>query len=184
MAEVVALQSMFEGLFVRALTPNAAFKEKLLAQGFDLARQRTRYPIEVWVTCVDLAALEYYPGLAREPAWVQLGRRFIEGYFQTLVGRMIGASLPFLSPKSFIGRVPRFMTTGMEGSRVELVWHDPANATVRVLGPGEMGAALLAGVLAVCFERMGVAPVKLEPKSLGGLDSELHIGVPVKVPKP
>lgn len=176
-AEPVALQSMFEGLFVRALKVDGAFKDKLRAKGYDVDRPRTRYPMAVWLDCVDVAALEVFPGLARPQAWVQLGRRFIDGYFETLVGRMIGVTLPFLSPKTFVGRVPRFVTTGLEGE-VSLTWEDEKTATLRILKCGELSGSLMAGIVAVCFERMGSPGVKLEPRAIVPLDSELRITLP------
>jgi uncharacterized protein (TIGR02265 family) len=178
MAEVVALHSMFEGLFTRALRVKGPLKEALRAKGFDHDRPHTRYPIKVWVDCVDAACLDLYPTVPRASAWTTLGRRFIEGYFETLIGKMISASLPFLSTKAFVARVPRFITTGLEGSQVSITWNEPTVATLRILGSGELAGALMAGVLAVCFERLGTKNVVLEPRVLGPVDSELIIRLP------
>jgi len=178
MAEVVALHSMFEGLFKRALDASGPLKEALLQQGFNLDRPRPRYPVSVWRNCVDAAAVHLYPGMPRDVAWTALGRRFIEGYFATLVGKMISASLPFLSAKTFINRVPRFISTGLEGSEVSVVWSRPDVATLRILGSGDLAGALMAGVLAVTFERLGMKEVRLEPRVLGPVDSELIIRLP------
>lgn len=178
MAEVVALHSMFEGLFTRALAVKGPLKEALRAKGFDHDRPHTRYPIKVWVDCVDAACLDLYPDLPRAEAWTTLGHRFIEGYFETLIGKLISASLPFLSPKTFVARVPRFVTTGLEGSQVSVTWNEPTVATLRILGSGELAGALMAGVLADCFERLGTKNVGLEPRALGPFDSELIIRLP------
>lgn len=176
--EVFALQSMFEGLFVRSLKPTGRFKEALKELGYDLDRQKTKYPLEVWNTSVDLAAAELYPGLSLPQAWEKLGRQFIEGYFQTLVGKMIGATLPFLNAKVFIGRMPRFMTTGLENAKVTLEWTGDRQAVLTLREVAPHSSSLMAGVAAVCFERMKVAPVKLETKPLGGIDTQLIITLP------
>jgi uncharacterized protein (TIGR02265 family) len=178
MAEVLALHSMFEGMFVRALRVDGDFKAQLRAKGFDLDRAHPRYPITVWLDCVDLAATRLYPGESRAQAWQQLGRRFIDGYFETLVGKLITASFPFLSAKSFVTRVPRFMTSGLEGTELTLTWLDAHTATLRIVGSGDISAAFMSGILSVCFERLGAGAVKLEARSLGGRDSELRVELP------
>lgn len=176
--EVLALQTMFEGLYARALRPTGAFKEALRAKGYDLDHQKPSYPLAVWAACLDVSAGELYPGESRAAAWQQLGRRFIEGYFQTLVGRLIATTLPFMSAKLFLGRVPRFMTTGLEGADAQLEWHDAHRVTLSIRGVHELSAAVMAGVLAGSFERMRISAVKLEPRSLTGLDAELVVTLP------
>lgn len=178
MSDVLALQSMFEGLFVRSLKPTGRFKEALKERGYDLDRQNTKYPLEVWNACVNLAAAELYPGLALPQAWEKLGRRFIEGYFQTLVGKMIGATLPFLNAKVFVGRMPRFMTTGLENADVTLEWTSERQAVLTLGNVTQLSSSLMAGVAAVCFERMNVPDVKLETKNLDGLVTQLIITLP------
>lgn len=165
--DAVALHSMFEGLFVRALHVDGPLKERLRASGFDIDRPLPRYPVAVWEACVDAAAEALYPAVARGEAWQRLGRRFIEGYFETLVGKLIAAALPFLSAKGFVNRAPRFITTGLEGARVALVWHDERRVTLHVDRAGELAGALMAGVMAVCFERMRVPAPRFEWRSDG-----------------
>lgn len=178
MTQVVALQSLFEGLFVRALQPNAVFKEKLRGKGFDLARMQPRYPIQVWIDCVDVAIAEVYPQLSRPEAWSAIGDRFVEGYFQTLVGRMIATTLPFLSAKTFVGRSPRFISTGLDGVNQVLTWENEKTACLSIKGGGELAGHLLVGVCRNAYRRMKIEGVKLEPKALGGLDAELRTTLP------
>lgn len=177
-SDVLALQSMFEGLFVRSLKPTGRFKEALKERGYDLDRQETKYPLAVWNACVELAATQFYPGLAAPHAWEKLGRQFIEGYFQTLVGKMIGATLPFLSAKVFIGRMPRFMTTGLENADVSLEWTSDRQAVLTLRNITPLSSSLMSGVAAVCFERMNVPGVKLETRHLDALSTQLIITLP------
>lgn len=178
MAQVMALQSLFEGLFVRALQPSGAFKDRLREKGFDLSRRLPRYPVQVWVDCVDVAIAELHPELPRPEAWSAIGDRFVEGYFQTLVGRMIATTLPFLSPKTFVGRSPRFISTGLDGAELELKWEDDKTALLSIRGSGELAGHLLVGVCRNVYRRMKVEGVRLEPKALGGLDAELRTILP------
>jgi uncharacterized protein (TIGR02265 family) len=178
MAEVKALQSLFEGLFVRALQPSGSFKDRLREKGFDLSRMQPKYPIQVWLDCVDVANSEVHPELSRPDAWVAIGDRFVEGYFQTLVGRMIATTLPFLSAKTFVGRSPRFISTGLEGVQQELKWENEKTALLSIRGGGELAGHLLVGVCHNVYRRMKIHGVRLEPRSLGGLDAELRTVLP------
>jgi uncharacterized protein (TIGR02265 family) len=174
----VALQSMFEGLYVRALQPEGAFKGRLREKGFDLDRQKVSYPMSVWADCLDVTADELYPGRPRAESWQRIGRQFIDGYFSTLVGRMIAAMMPFMSAKTFLGRVPRFISTGLEGAVVKLEWVDERHATLTIGGVHELSGALMAGVLEGSFARLRVSGVKVEAQPLGGIDSEIRVTLP------
>lgn len=171
----VALHSMFEGLFVRALAVKPGpLKDKLRGAGFDLDRPLPRYPVTVWEACVDVTVGELFPGVSRAEGWRRIGRRFIEGYFETLVGKFIATAMPFLSARAFINRGPRFITTGLEGAVVTLTWLDDATASLRVQEAGDESGALMAGVMSVCFERMKLPMPQFDFTSAPG-DSTLVI---------
>lgn len=178
MSEAFALHSMFEGLFVRALKVEEPLTTRLRECGFDLANPKPRYPMRVWEQCIDATIVAQQLGPTREAAWVEMGRRFIDGYFQTLVGKFISTSLPFLNTKSFMPRVPRFMTTGLDGVAISMVWNSPREATLTILGPGYIAGSFMSGILAVCFERMKVQPVSFTARPLNEHDSELVITLP------
>lgn len=177
MGEVFALQSMFDGLYVQALRPTGRFRDRLREKGFDLDKQKSSYPMSVWVDCLDVTSEELHPTLTRALAWRAIGRQFIDGYFQTLVGRMIGSMLPFLSPSRFTKRVPGFITTGLQGAKVGLTWEGEKRAILIISGVHQLASCVMAGVLEGSFSRMKVA-VTLEPRALPGLDSELVITLP------
>ena len=65
----------------------------------------------VWKTATDLVAKELFPELSPEIAAYRLGRVFIESYFQTLIGRALGATLKILGPTRSFGRVSRSFRT-------------------------------------------------------------------------
>lgn len=155
----VVLSTMFDGLFGRALKPlSPELVAGLKRAGFDPERPLARYPVTVWEDCVDAAAQQLFPGVPRDQAWERIGRLFIKGYFETVVGRIIGNALPFMSDTAFINRTPLFMSTGIEGQLVSLDWHDAKRATLRLARAGDEAGALMAGVIAGSFERMRRAP--------------------------
>ncbi len=178
MPAVVALQSMFEGLYMQALQPEGAFKQRLRENGFDLDHQRTSYPIGVWVACLDVTSAELYPGQPRAVAWQHLGYRFVEGYFHTLVGRMIASMLPFMSARRFLGRVPGFITTGLQGASVKVDWQSSQQVLIRIDGVHGSTSAFMAGVMEGCFARMKMKNTKVEPRESETLDSELLVTLP------
>lgn len=164
---------------MRALQPQGQFKERLREKGFDLDRQKASYPISVWDDCLDVASAELYPGESRAAAWRQIGRRFIDGYFQTLVGRMITAMLPYLNAKRFMGRVPSFITTGLQGASVRIDWRDANHALITIGGVTGTTSALMAGVLEGSFARMKPqGEVVLEPRESRTGESELYVTLP------
>ncbi len=172
---VIAKHSMFDGLFTVALKPTGAFRDALKAKGFDVDHPRTEYPLQVWHDCLDVAAQFLYPTEVRERAWWLLGERFIEGYLETLVGKLIAVALPFLSAKTFVQRSPRFMSTGMVGADVELEWTGERSVVVKLTNVAFPSGHLLGGTVAVCLKRIGAKGVKLEGGAHGSAGSTLSI---------
>jgi uncharacterized protein (TIGR02265 family) len=160
--EPMVARSVLEGLFVHALQPEGAFAEELNAAGFDAATQAPRYPQTVLVRGLDVAWQHRFPTLSRDEAWRELGKLFIEGYFQTTVGRLIGFSVPALRPTRFVSMIPSYVRTGLLDMRTEVKMLGPQRAVVTLTGGHQGCAWLLAGVLEVCFQRMSV-PCRFEP---------------------
>ena len=171
-----AAGAMFEGLFVRALDvdPSSGFAAELRAADFDVRDVRSHYDISVWTACVDIAWGHLFPELSRDEAWVRLGRRFIEGYFQTVIGGAIAAVLPFMSVSRFVERIPWFLRTGLGGSSAEVDLTGPSSAILTMKGPHARSSLLLSGVLEVCFERLGTRGT-FKATELGGDDSRLEL---------
>lgn len=166
---------MFEGLYEKVLKPTGAFAEDLKKAGYDQERPQTEYPNEVWVACLDVTARHHFPQLERYAAWREIGAVFIGGFLQTLIGKLIGATLPFLSAKTFVSRVPRFVGTGLPGVRVTIEWLSETKARITLPGPHAGSSYVLAGVLDVMLRRFQVTPA-IEPSLGEGVQSSLVIG--------
>lgn len=164
---------MFDGL-VRGLKPDEALLADFAAVGFDPKDRKLVYPMDTWVGCLDAAWKRRFGTLERYPAWTEIGRAFIQGYFDTTVGRLISVTFPFLSPRLFVDRTPSYVRTGLKDSRVALEWRGPESALLTLHGPHEGAAYLMAGVLDVSLRKVRVEPL-LTPESIGGDDSRVHI---------
>jgi uncharacterized protein (TIGR02265 family) len=107
--------SIFEGLFIRALKVRGPICQRLAAVGFDCQKMEPTYPVDVWRKSVQVAATEYYPTLPLNEAQFQLGSRMLQGYLETLVGKVIAAAMPFLSADTLCKRLPRLIAGGNKG---------------------------------------------------------------------
>lgn len=105
----------FEGLFIRALKVDESMAGRLKELGFDLKRMEPSYSVEVWRKALQLAGREYYAQLSPSAAEFELGKRMVTGYFETLVGKVMQAAMPFLSADTLCLRLPRFFASGIVG---------------------------------------------------------------------
>ncbi len=128
--------SSFEGLFIQALKVEGQVVEKLKQVGFDAKRMEPAYGVDVWRKALQVASLEYYPKLSPSAAEFQLGSRMVEGYFGTIVGKMIQAAIPYLSADTLCLRLPRFFASGIVGEvkKPEVVKVADKHYTVKLFG--------------------------------------------------
>lgn len=113
---VLIAASAFEGMFVRALKVDGVVAGKLRDIGFDPVRMEPAYTVDVWRKALQVASREYYPTLSPAAAEFELGARMVNGYLETLVGKVIHAAMPFLSADTLCVRLPRFFSSGIVGA--------------------------------------------------------------------
>jgi uncharacterized protein (TIGR02265 family) len=150
-------QSIFEGLFIKMLKPTGEFADDLLRAGYDIKRQERFYPESVFKACVRVACKHVYPGMAEGEAMRLLGRRFIEGFLDTIAGRIVAVSLPVLGPVGLIKRLPRFWAMGNKGLKVEVRQESARHWFVVIHSHNALGD-FDAGFVSYLLERMGVEP--------------------------
>lgn len=144
--------ALFEGLFVRALEVSGPLADELVRLG---------YSSSVLVACLQAAHRVLAPGSSEAEALHQFGTRFVEGFRQTILGRVATTALPILGPARFLQRLPgRFRSVRHDASvtvestgatAAKLVFTDPAP-----LGP------FFAGVVESALRLSGAAAPRVE----------------------
>ncbi|MBL8921403.1 MAG: DUF2378 family protein [Myxococcaceae bacterium] len=138
--------ALFEGLFRRALTPDAALEGALKACGYDLRRPVDRYSGQVFAACLEATRAHLHPDQPAEEGLRALGRAFVSGFQQTILGKVVTTALPILGPARFLPRLPaRFRSIRTDASvAVELT--GPASATLMFTDAQPLGP-FFAGVI-------------------------------------
>jgi uncharacterized protein (TIGR02265 family) len=110
----------FDGLFVHALKPTGHFAQSLLAIGYDPQAEHEHYPLTVWRAALRVAREHAFPELTAEQANRVLGHRYVEGFAQTLVGRIFASAAPLLGTERCLSRIPNYLRAGREDVRMLL----------------------------------------------------------------
>ena len=114
-----------EGLF-RALGPlDADTRAKFRAIGFDPARLEPAYPVDQYVAMQRLAVEVFAGDMPFDLGIETLGRRFVDGYGETLIGRAVLASLKLLGPRRTLERLTRTLSTGTSFFETKLTEPSP-----------------------------------------------------------
>ena len=111
--------TVFEALFVRALKPTGRFAEELRAAGYDCAAPpRPEYPTRVWRACVEVARRHTFPQLPPTEGKRRIGELFMEGFLQTLTGKLLGATLPMIGPDTVLRKLKQAWTSSQPSLEV------------------------------------------------------------------
>jgi len=144
---------MFEALYERVLKPDEAFRRELLSLGFDMARMEPSYPLGVWEACVEQTVRREYPTLSPEEGARLLGRRFTEGFFETIIGRLAAVMLPLLAGRRYVERIPSFIHMGIPGAAVTVRWLAARHAVIELPGLSRAVVYVIQGNVEVGFQR-------------------------------
>lgn len=99
--------ALFEGMFVRAMQPDPSFAAELKELGFDLNRIQSRYPVEVWRKSLEAARRRLFGERPEERGYRALGNLFVQGYFETIIGKILSVPLSLVPPEKVIQRMPK-----------------------------------------------------------------------------
>lgn len=161
-----------EALFVRAvggqLPPETV--EKLRQVGIDLtAPLPSSYRVGIWVAGVRVLVDQLYPKLDADEAYRRLGERFMAGYFETLIGKALGAILRMLGPKRVLQRFEQQFRTGNNFTRVDVQFTGDAEAEFWINHTFGEGPGFIVGLLERGIGEAGAKEVKVHPLKMEGL---------------
>lgn len=105
-SEPMTRAMVFESLFVQGLRADGMLADLLRAEGVDVRNLKMEYPSRVLTQCVDVACAYLYPDLPLADARLRMGRIFVQGFIQTLLGRVVAVGMPMLGPVRYLKRFP------------------------------------------------------------------------------
>ena len=157
----------FDGLFGHVLRPRGAFAAGLCEVGYDPEHPLDHYPLEVWRAALEVARRHAYPQLSSAHAYRQLGRQFVQGFAQTVVGRVFAAAAPLIGVEHCLARLPTYLRAGRSDMRLELRALGPRTWLALVEDPQPL-PDFVAGVIEEVLGLTHVRPrVELETESEG-----------------
>lgn len=165
--ESVTQYDNFEAMFVRALKPDPALRAALKDAGFDLARPQPMYPTRVWQACLEVARRHAFPEQAPGDAFRRMGVMYMEGLFQTMLGRVIGAAMPLLGFDRSMQRITKTWKAAQPMMDIEARKQDDGTWIVTLREDGvipEFCAGLLEGGAAPLEKGVRCEVVERSPK--------------------
>lgn len=152
--------SAVEGLFVRSLKAEGALAEGLKAIGIDVKRLEPGYDDAVFRAGVDVAARLVHAELSETEAHRLLGHALIDGYFDTILGKVAATLVPVLGVKGTLRRLEYLWKAPQPTMQVTTELHPDGIWEVRFVNPA-MPPFMVAGVLEAGLARTREA-VKVE----------------------
>lgn len=120
--EPVAFDQLMEGLVIHAMKDrlDLAARERLLALGVDVSRPLlSAYPLVTLLGALKLCAEVRYPDLPREEARYQLGRRTLEGFGATAMGKALFGMARTWGARRMLSHMTRVLQTGINFARAQ-----------------------------------------------------------------
>lgn len=107
MEERLWFDAAIEGLWRKALGPRITpqLRAAMRAEGIDLDKLLPGYPAPVVARCIALTAATLFPGRPPDDAQREIGRLFLLGYEQTLIGRAVIQVLKLIGPRRSLERM-------------------------------------------------------------------------------
>jgi uncharacterized protein (TIGR02265 family) len=149
--------SFFVGLFEKGLRVQAGpLADALLEVGYDIHRPKGEYPITVWNDALRVTWKHLWPEKSYEQAYRDFGRRFFDGFAQTMVGAVLAVGLPVLGPERFLRRLPQYMKVDTYSYRVETREEAPRHWLLVFRNDPDAKPDFIAGLVEASLLRIGV----------------------------
>jgi uncharacterized protein (TIGR02265 family) len=131
MTEKLIFAQTIEGL-LRAMGPlNEQDRSALRATGIDVdKRLLPAYPLAQFIAALDLAGARLAPSASPDERSHQVGRRFMDAYQDTMVGRAMVAATRVIGPWRTLERLANKFRTGNNFSQTKVTRLGPTSAEV------------------------------------------------------
>ncbi len=157
--ERVVFGTSMEGLW-RALQPCTAAELAAFSRaGVKGERFDAAYPLDVYSAILDACAQSRYAGLDELERFTRVGRLFIDGYANTLVGQALLGLLRVLGPRRALERTTRNIRTANNYTEATMESVSPVHHMVRVNYVARTG--FYRGILETMCARAGAREVQV-----------------------
>lgn len=159
--------ALFEALFNRALDVSGELEAELKRLGYDRRHPVAKYDGAVLVACLAAARRATCPQLDETAGLRQLGRRFVDGFRETILGRVATTALPLLGPARFLPRLPgRFRSIRADAS-VTMELTGPRSGRLVFVDALPL-ADFFAGVIEGALHFAKAEAPRVEPRAVSG----------------
>ena len=164
---------VWESLYVRGLRLEGPALAELKAAGFDPDRLETSYPLSLFRKSEEIVRRHLFPTRTSAQVYWELGRRTMQGFGSTLVGKVITVGIPLLGPARYLRRIPDHAKVGgldMTVTPVPVGEREYRLEFRKTLVTPEYAA----GLIEVGLELARVKPT-IRPERVGDTGFDLHI---------
>ncbi len=174
MTEKLIFAQTIEG-FIRALGPlNEQARAKLRACGIDVdKRLLPAYPLEQFLAALDYAGEMVAPTKSKEDQARELGRRFMDAYRETMIGRAMVAGMRVIGPWRTLERLSNKFRTGNNFSETTLTRLGPTEAELWCNQTSRPG--WYSGIVARGLELSGAKAVEVRVISHDDSGGRFHV---------
>lgn len=117
--------------FLKAVRPvlDLALTKELQALGIDPSKPLLPvYPVDAMRGALAVGARRLNPTLAPDQAFVALGRRYVDTYAETIVGRALLAAIRLIGPKRTLERLAKQFRTANNYSETKVTHFEPGHS--------------------------------------------------------
>lgn len=161
---------VWESLFVHGLQLEPPVLEALRAEGFDPKRLEASASLERFGRCMRVVHAHLFPAWDEAQVDRELGRRTMQGFASTLLGKVLTTGFPLLGPVRYLRRMPEHVKVTGVDMQVALVTLAEREHRLEFRRT-RVSPAYAAGLVERGLELTGVRPdVQVQPHDELGFD--------------
>jgi len=154
--------------------PTPEVVRAFLDSGFDVRRKlKVAYPAEQYSTLMAALAQARFPEAGPDERFLLLGRAFMEGYQQTMMGRALMKLLAVLGPRRVLMQTTRSFRSGNNYARAEVKELEPRHFQMVVSPVNHPGWHV--GIVTAGLQHAGAKNVRMDLASRQGDEATFDI---------